>query len=242
MFMACLRDSKETERVMKQAKDMNDALQEVEARMATDDGAKDLINSCMWPHSPFARETLVGCEEREFKDLADPSRRDLKGASFGASSKPVEDFHRNVNVKARQGMNGNVSRHTRWHTCLTAPVLKDNEIALPEPTNQQVRTAVGTRLNNASYEVSAKDFSLGSECFKDILNTKDICDILTYTKGRHKNAKIKKNWGEIINQPHDEQHSDDYTVLIFIMFLHNQNVSTITVTTFVRCQTLFTPF
>jgi hypothetical protein len=120
--------------------------------------------------------------------------------------------------------------------------LKDNEIALPEPTNQQVRTAVGTRLNNASYEVSAKDFSLGSECFKDILNTKDICDILTYTKGRRKNAKIKKNWGKIINQPHDEQHSDDYTVLIFIMFLHNQNVSTITVTTFVRCQTLFTPF
>ena len=89
MFMVCLRDSKETDRVMTQAKDMDDALHEVDARMATDDGATNLIDSCMWPHSPFARETLVGCEEREFKDPAYPSRRDLRGASFGVSSKPV---------------------------------------------------------------------------------------------------------------------------------------------------------
>ena len=126
----------------------------------------------------------------------------------------MEYFHRNVSVKSRHGRNGNVSRHARWHACLAAPVLEDNEIFSPEPTSQQVRDSVGTRLNNESYDVGAKNFSMGSECFKDILNIKDTCDTLTYTKGRHTNAIVCFKIGKIINQPHDDQHSCDYTAFI----------------------------
>jgi hypothetical protein len=169
MFMASLRDDVKKKEIMAYSKEIDEALTIVEKRRGTDDDADDLLDACLWPHSVFCREALAGCSERDFRDLAEPTKTDLRDAACGISSKPIEDLHRNLNVKAKQNMNGGLSRHGRWHTAMTCPVLQDNEILMPKPTSEQQRAARTKGLNNPSYKVDVKMFSLGEEVYKDVL-------------------------------------------------------------------------
>jgi len=159
---------------MTYAKELDTALAAIEKHVDSNDDAADLVDACLWPHSVFSRESLVGASERDFRDLSEYTKKDLKDAACGPSSKPVEDLHRNINVKARQNLNGNVSRHDRWHTTMTCPVLPDNGIKIPKATPEQARAAAATSLKKDSYKCNGKKFSMGDEIYKDLLTKNDL--------------------------------------------------------------------
>ena len=165
-------DASDKEFVNQFNRDANAALGVLEPLYETDKFAKDLVDACLWPHSPFVKEGLTEAREMNYTDLGPQTRNDLLHGSRGPGVKLIEDQHRALNATKRQHQNGKMSRHSRWHTARTSGLMESYDIAQPEATTEMETTAKRMTLNIKDYETAGKPFSMGLDDYNKLL-TKD---------------------------------------------------------------------
>ena len=158
-------------------------LGKLEPLLATNPDVEKLFRAMLWPKSVWCREAITGCAECDFERFAEDTLDDLKIACRAMTVKPIEDLHRNLNVKARQDYNGDISRNMRWHTAKSCDVIEDMDHKQPVPTSEDKFQANKEKLSCKHYDVRAINFSMGEHIFKDLLDTKD--QFICITPGQH---------------------------------------------------------
>ena len=166
-------DPKDKQATLDWARSLHEALNVYEPLQRDDNNIEHLLSAMLWPTSPFVRESLVGCYETNYKDFAQYTKRDLQAAMNGFTVYPIEWLHRNLNCKAAQNYNCNISRHMRWQTAMSCGLVEDNDFKQPNPTPEQRVEGQKQPLNAKQYEVGSHTRSLGNDVFKDLLNSKD---------------------------------------------------------------------
>jgi hypothetical protein len=179
--MASFHSAREKTRTMEFTKKLWDGLQVFEPLAEKNEHIDYLIKSMLWPSSTFVREGLVGAFENDFEKFSPQTEQDLEDAARAMGVKVIEDLHRNLNLKARQAMNDQCTRTTRWATGISCGVVQGNDRELATPSDQDYRDAKRIKLNHHSYETVNKNFSLGEAIFDDMLNQKET--FITYTQG-----------------------------------------------------------
>ena len=169
-----LKSPEDKAATLRSARDLWEMLLVFEPLRAAHKGIRDALDACLWPTSPFVRETLVGAFECDFHGFAPQTNQDIQDASCSLTVKPVEDLHRNLNVQAKLNYNGNLCRNGRWHVAQTCNVLRDIDRKPPPVTVEDRKVATKKQLNNHMYETTDKDYSLGHDVHKDLLNAKEI--------------------------------------------------------------------
>ena len=167
-------DVAEQNSVLTFVKQLDEMLTKLEPLASTNPAVEKLLESMLWPLSTWVREAMVGCAECDHKRFAADTVADLKIAVKGFTVKCIEDLHRNLNVKARQDYNGDVSRNMRWHVAKSCRVIEDMDHHQPSPSADNKVQAAKEKLNLRHYDVCTSKFSMGQEIFKDLLDTKDV--------------------------------------------------------------------
>jgi hypothetical protein len=164
----------EKRQIMAWTKRLHEALVVFEPLRHAHKHIDNLLKSCLWPESVFCRETICGAEERHFEALADDSMETLEDASKAFGTKSVEDQHRCLNAQQHRNLNGKLCRHSRYHVALNAGVIEEMDRVRP-PIDPDIKAAAArTQLNKDQYCPTSKDFSLGEECYNDLICSKDI--------------------------------------------------------------------
>ena len=167
-------DVAEQNSVLAFTKKLHVMLDKLEPLASINPAVEKLLGAMLWPSSVWCREAITGCAECDFLRFAKDTSDDLKTACLGFTVKCIEDLHRNLNVKARQDYNGDISRNMRWHVAKTCGVIEDMDHQQPIPTSEDKFKAGKEKLNHRHYGVCTFDFSMGEEIFKDLLDTKDV--------------------------------------------------------------------
>lgn len=125
--------------VLEWTKQIHTMLKKLEPLADTDPEVDKLLKAMLWPTSVWVREAITGCAECSYRGFAADTLEDLTIACRGFTVKCIEDLHRNLNVKARQDYNGDISRSMRWHVANTCEVIENMDHKQPEPTPQEKR-------------------------------------------------------------------------------------------------------
>jgi hypothetical protein len=171
--MAQFRNDVEKKKVLTWARELWETFEVFDALRDEYSYVDDVMKAAYVPDSVFVRECLIGCYECDFERFPKQVDADLQDVASGLGVKMVEDTHRTLGIKAKQNYNDNLSRHARWGVAIHSGIVEANDRTNCKADDETRLSSKKDTLKLDDYKPKASKFSLGEDCYKQLLTKED---------------------------------------------------------------------
>ena len=139
--------------------------------------------------SVFVLECMVGCYECGFEQFPKQVDGKFSGIAVGLGVQMVEATHRTLGIKTKQNYNDHCSRHQRWNVAIHSGIVESNDRMNVKTDDDSRREGAKQNLKLEDYTPNNSEFSMGEECFKQLVKKRQPQQTTTTKRKRQQQTR-----------------------------------------------------